>query len=449
MAARGLDAQRMGLELTGQNISNVNTPGYARRVVDFASVPGQDSRSAGGGVTVMGIRAIRDSFLERRVQQEVPTEGRAAALAELLQVVQTGIGASGASLDARLSEVFGSFSRLADAPASAVARADVLNATDELAQSFHDISSRLVDSQRSAEGRVRSTVEEINALGEQLAALNRSLSSAGPDGKLSVQDQQAVIIRNLSTLVDVDVLTNPGGGLDVTIGNGRALVIAGESYAVEAVAGPPNGLSAIESGGRVITDEISGGRLAGAIEARDVNIPDYMSRLDTIAFEVVRQVNALHRTGFDQQGNTNQDFFTPLGAVAGAARLFAVDPGVAADGGQIAAAGVNAVGDNAVAKSLASLRDALVLDGNSATLIEGWSSLAYRVGRDTRSAVDGQKAQADIVKQIDALRDSVSGVSLDEEAVQMIKFQRAFEANARYFSAVDDTLNILFQIVGR
>jgi flagellar hook-associated protein 1 FlgK len=445
----GLDAQRIGLELTGQNIANVNTPGYARRVVDFASVPGQDSRSAGGGVSVEGIRAIRDSFLERRVQQEVPAEGRAAALAELLQVVQTGIGTAGASLDARLSEVFGSFSRLADAPASAVARADVLNATDELAQSFHDISSRLVDSQRSAEGRVRSTVEEINSLAQQLSALNRSLSSAGADGKLSVQDKQAVVIRELSTLVDIDVLERPEGGLDVTIGNGRALVIAGEAYAVEAVAGPPNGLSAIESGGRVITNEINGGRLAGAIEARDVQIPDYISRLDTIAFEVAGQVNALHRTGFDQQGNTNQDFFTPLGAVAGAARLIAVDPAVAADGRLIAAAGVNQAGDNAVAKSLASLRDALVLDGNTATLVEGWSNLAYRVGRDTRAAIDGQKAQADIVKQIDALRDSVSGVSLDEEAVNMIKFQRAFEANARYFSAVDQTLNVLFQIVGR
>jgi flagellar hook-associated protein 1 len=449
MAARGLDAQRMGLELTGQNISNVNTPGYARRVVDFASVPGQDSRSAGGGVTVEGIRAIRDSFLERRVQQEVPAEGRAAALAELLQVVQTGIGASGASIDARLSEVFGSFSRLADAPASAVARADVLNATDELVQSFHDISSRLVESQRSAEGRVRSTVEEINSLAEQLSALNRSLSSAGADGNLAVRDKQAVVIRELSTLIDIDVLERPEGGLDVTIGNGRALVIAGESYAVEAVAGPPNGLSAIESGGRVITNEITGGRLAGAIEARDTHIPDYMTRLDTIAFEVAGQVNALHQTGFDQQGNTNRDFFTPLGAVTGAARLITVDPAVAADGRLIAAAGVNEAGDNAVAKSLASLRDALVLEGNTATLVEGWSNLAYRVGRDTRAAIDGQEAQADIVRQIDALRDSVSGVSLDEEAVQMIKFQRAFEANARFFSTINDTLNILFQIVGR
>jgi flagellar hook-associated protein 1 FlgK len=154
-------------------------------------------------------------------------------------------------------------------------------------------------------------------------------------------------------------------------------------------------------------------------------------------------------TSHDQLGNTGQDFFAPLASAAGAARLIDVDPAVAGDSRRIAAAGVNQIGDNAVAKGLANLRDALVLDGNSATLVEGWSHLAYRVGRDTRAAVDGLKAQTDIVNQIDALRDAVSGVSLDEEAVQMIKFQRAYEANARFFSTVDQTLSMLFQLVGR
>ena len=122
---------------------------------------------------------------------------------------------------------------------------------------------------------------------------------------------------------------------------------------------------------------------------------------------------------------------------------------VAADSRLIAAAGVNEVGDNGAAKQLANLRDALVLEGNSATLVDSWSHFAFRVGRDTRAALDGSKAQSDIVEQIDALRDAVSGVSLDEEAVNMIKFQRAYEANARFFSTIDQTLSILFSIVGR
>jgi flagellar hook-associated protein 1 FlgK len=275
------------------------------------------------------------------------------------------------------------------------------------------------------------------------------MSASGPEGRLPLQDQMSNLLRDLNAIVDVDAVEGPQGNVDVTIGNGRALVIGDRTYQVSAVSQPPNGLASVEAGGADITSELRGGRIAGAIEARDVNIPDYMTRLDTVAYEMVNQVNALHRTGFDQLGNTNQNFFTPLASATGAARLIEVDPAVAADGRRIAAAGVNEAGDNAVAKSLTNLRDARVLEGNSATLVDGWSHLAYRVGRDSRAAQDGLEAQSAIVAQIDALRDSVSGVSLDEEAVQMIKFQRAYEANARYFSTINDTLSILFSVVGR
>jgi flagellar hook-associated protein 1 FlgK len=292
-------------------------------------------------------------------------------------------------------------------------------------------------------------VEEINSLVDQISSLNHSMGASGPEGRLPLQDQMSTLLRSLNNLVNVDVVARSDGGVDITVGSGRALVIGDETYRLDAVSQPPNGLAAVQAGGMDITSELRGGRLVGAIQARDVNIPDYLTRLDTIAYELVNQVNTIHRAGFDQLGNTNQDFFTPLAAVTGAARLIEVDPAVAADSRLIAAAGVNEIGDNLVAKSLTNLRDALVLEGNSATLVDSWSHMAFRVGRDTRAAVDGLKAQSDIVEQIDALRDSVSGVSLDEEAVQMIKFQRAYEANARFFSTVDQTLSILFSIVGR
>ena len=449
MAARALSAQQLGLEVTGNNIANVNTAGYARRTIEFAAVRPYSSMSAGNGVEATGIRSIRDRLLERRVREEVPSEGRAQELTEILQVVEAGIGATGKSIDGRLTEMFGSFARLADAPTSAVARADVLNTANELTQAFHEIAGRMSDAQRQADTRVRGTVEDINAVAAQIATLNRSMGASGPEARLPLHDQMSTLLRELNTLVNADIVERPEGGVDVTVGNGRALVIADESYRLEAVSQPPSGWAAVQAGGRDITLEIRGGRVAGAIEARDTAIPDYLTRLDAIAYEMVQQVNTLHQGGFDQLGNTSQDFFAPLASATGAARLIEVDAAVAADSRRIAAAGVNQIGDNTVAKGLANLRDALVLDGNSATLVDGWSHLAYRVGRDTRSAIDGLKAQTDIVEQIDALRDSVSGVSLDEEAVQMIKFQRAYEANARFFSTVDQTLSMLFQIVGR
>jgi flagellar hook-associated protein 1 FlgK len=449
MAARALSAQQLGLEVTGNNIANVNTPGYARRTIDFSAVKPESVLSAGNGVRVDGIRAIRDRLLERRVLEEIPSEGRARELTEILQVVESGMGGTGTSIDGRLTELFGSFSRLADAPTSAVARADVLNTAHELTQAFGEMAGRMSEAQRQADTRVRASVEEINALAQQIASVNHSMGASGAEARPALQDQMSNLLRELNTLVNVNVVERPDGGVDITVGSGRALVIADSAYRLEAVSQPPSGWAAVQAGGRDITSELRGGRLAGALQARDVNIPDYLTRLDTIAYEVVQQVNGLHEDGYDQLGNTNQAFFTPLGTVAGAARQIAIDPTVAGDSRRIAAAGVNEVGDNTVAKALANLRDARVLDGNSATLVDGWSHLAYRVGRDTRASLDGLEAQSDIVAQIDALRDSVSGVSLDEEAVSMIKFQRAYEANARFFSTVDQTLSILFSIVGR
>jgi flagellar hook-associated protein 1 FlgK len=451
MTARSLDAHRMGMDVAGQNVANVNTPGYARRTVDLASVAAATRFNAGGGVEVQGVRAIRDRFLERRVEQEVPAEAREAALAEILQVVEASLGSGGAAIDARLSQFFGAFSRLADAPTSAVARDDVLNQGQQLAQSFRDTAARLADGQRAADTRARESVAGINALAERIAAVNRAYGSVGPGQQsLHLKDELTALIHDLSQLVDVDVVEKANGGVDITIGQGRALVIGEFSYALDAVPGPPNGLSAIMAGTRNVTAEITGGRLGGAIAARDTAIPDYIARLDELAYAVVEEVNAAHHAGFDLLGAAGGDFFSfsvaPVGTV-GAARAMRVDPAVAADSALIAAAGVALPGDNAAARAIADLRDAKVLDGNTATMTDAWSQLAYRVGRDVRTAQDARDSQHEIVRQVEALRDQISGVSLDEEAAQMVRFQRAYEANAKFFTVIDETLLTLLSLV--
>jgi flagellar hook-associated protein 1 FlgK len=166
----------------------------------------------------------------------------------------------------------------------------------------------------------------------------------------------------------------------------------------------------------------------------------------------VDQVNTVHAAAYDLNGGTGQDFFgystAPAGTV-GAAKFIQLDPALAGDASRIAAAGVAEAGDNTAARALSALRDARVLDGNTATFADNWSRLVYRIGRDTQAAVDEQTSREEIVKQVDAMRDQVSGISLDEEAMWMLKFQRAYEANARFFSTVDRLLDTLLQSLGR
>ena len=445
-ASRSLGAQRFGMDVAGQNISNVNTPGYVRLTLDIAEVGSTDPRSAGSGAEVIGVRAMRDRMLDMRLRQEVSQQSKAAATSDALSVVDASLGKAGESLDARLTSFFDAFSKLSDSPTSAVARQEVMLQGTSLATSFHDISTRLTGAQRDADQQVRSLSDQINTLATRISSLNASAAQAAANGNMpAVQDEQLQLVRQLSELANVQVLENPNGTMDVSIGNGRPLVIADQTYKL-GVTSTPAGLAQITTtNGTDITSELTGGRIAGYLQVRDVSVPNYLSQLDTLAYGITQQVNALHSTGYDQSGAAAGNFFSPLGTSAGAAAAIAVSPAITGDITKIAAAGIADAGDNQMARQLAGLRDARVLAGNTATFADAWGTLAYTVGRDAKTATDDQASRAQTVKQVDTLRDQISGVSLDEEAANLLKFQRAYEANAKFFKACDDAITTLMQ----
>jgi flagellar hook-associated protein 1 FlgK len=439
MTARALDAQRAGLTVTGQNIANLNTEGYARRALLLA-----ESRI--GGVEVQGIRARRDLLLEARVRHEIPAEAREAALAESLTAVEAALGRPGESLDARLSAFFDSFSALAADPSSTVARDGVLQQGRLLARSFNDIAGRLASAQRDADAQVRAGVAELNTMAGRVARLNVAIAAAGDDAE-ALHDERELALQQLAELADVSVLRREDGVVDVSIAGGRPLVIGERTYEVEVTSTPPAGLASLSSGGVDITTAISRGRLAGAIDARDTRIPGYQARLDELAYGVANTVNTAHQSGFDLNGNAGQAFFVPPAGVAGAAAALQLDPAIDADPALVAASGTGAPGDNQAARTLADLRHARVI-GGTATFSESWSQIVYRVGSDTQVARAEQQSRHEVVAQVARLRDQVSGVSLDEEAANMLKFQRAYEANARLFNVVNSVLDTLMGIGG-
>jgi flagellar hook-associated protein 1 FlgK len=453
-AASAMEAQRYGLDVTGQNIANVNTPGYTRRRPLFSEVPPPDAFTAGGGVRVTGVRAERDAFIERRLWLEIPAERRESALAGALGQVEFAVGEAGHSLDQRLGEFFDSFARLADAPTSATARQEVILQGRSLASAFNDMSDRFDAAQREADAQVLSTVDAINALATRIAGINSTLSGVSPVSPqaLQLKDQVRLAVEDLSKLTSVEALQRPDGGYDVAIGNGRPLVVGAHAYELSTAPRPDTGLSDVyASDGSVLTPHLTGGTIAGFLQARDALIPTYQDSLDELAYAVVDEVNTLHTAGFDSNGDAGLPFFTALGATAGAAAAMAVNPALLAAGGEAlvaASASATAAGDNGAARGLAALRDSRVLAGGTATFTDAWGQLVYRVGRDVESAQDEQRNREELVRQVAFLRDAVTGVSMDEEAANLMRFQRAYEANARYFTTVNDTLSVLMQVVG-
>ncbi|MGE0039795.1 MAG: flagellar hook-associated protein FlgK [Vicinamibacterales bacterium] len=448
-AARSLEAQQYGLDVTGQNIANLSTPGYSRRTALLASIGAADSLSAGGGVEIQGLYAARDAMVDRRLLQEMPDEARERSLSEALALVETALGAPGKSLDDQLTAYFDAFSKLSEDPLSATARQEAVLSGQKLAASFHDLSARLQLSARDANLRVKAGVDDLNASISRIAALNRAIAGAGsnPAQVETLKDQQSVEVQKLAGLVGVEAIQRADGGVDLSFAGGHALVIGDQSYAVSAVATGLSGYYDIQAGGVSVTAQVTSGTLGGQLYARDTAIPDYLADLDQLAFTLVGEVNTLHDAGYDRSGVDAPVFFDALGGVSGAAAAISVNAAVVADPNLVAAGGAaGAPGDNQQARAIANLRDARVLSGSTATFSDAWGNLLYKVGTDAQASRFEQGTRAEIVRQVQNLRDSVSGVSLDEEAMLMLKFQRAYEANARFFSAVDDSIQVLLSL---
>ncbi len=447
MASRALAAQQAGLDVTGQNIANVNTPGYTRRTVDLAASPPVDPLSAGNGVDVVAIRAERANLIAAQLRHEQPAQGREAAMAESLSQIETALGRPGSSIDASLTQFFNAFSQLAQDPTSGVARQQVIVQGQSLTTAFHDVASRLASAQRDADAQVKSSVDQINTLAAQVASLNASMAGASTSGNEALRDKLDVALSSLSQLIDIGVVSRPDGGADVSVGNGRALVIGATTYQIGVTPAGGSGLADLTSAGAVITAEVTGGRVGGLLHVRDGMLPGYMTRLDQLAFGVATSVNTAHRAGYDRNGTAGGDFFVPPATAAGAASALTVSSGITANGNLIAAAATPTPGDNQNARTITDLRQT-PLAGGTTNPIDTWGALVYKVGTDAQGAANEHAGRDEIVKQLQTLRDQVSGVSLDEEAANLMKFQRAYEANARYFSAVEAALNVLMQMAG-
>jgi len=448
-AVRALEAQQTGLGVTGQNIANVNSPGYTRRTLTISPIPPYETWSAGGGAHVTDLRAQRDYTVERRLRLEVSAQERQETLAGVLGGIELALGQAGSSIDADLAAFFDAFATLAESPSSAVARNEVREQALALASSFRNLSGNLEVARRDADRQINSVVDDINSLVGRIAALNDTIATSGREKSLSSRDEQARLVQELSSLLDVTVLHRDDGGLDLSTGGGRPLVVGGTPYAIDRATAGPAGYLELSIGGYSIVDEVQSGRLGGLLEARDTIIPGYGTQLDELAYAVAEEVNALHTGGYDLVGNGGLDFFTfspPVTGSSGAAAALEVNAAISADTSLIAAAGINEPGDNTVARSIAALRETRVLSGGTATLSDGWGQLVYRVGRDVRNAQAEATNRGEIVAQVEMLRDQVSGVSLDEEAAQMLRFQRAYEANARFFRLVDETLDLLMSL---
>lgn len=449
---KSLQTQQQALQVTSNNIANVNTPGYSRqRAVLEASRPVQAGMlQLGTGVEIKTVESARDRFLEIRVAQGNEGNGKQQALVDSLSQIEGVFNVGDNGLQEAISRFFNSFSTLANDPTSSSLRSSVISAGENLSNVFQSSAQQLVDIQQNTNGAVVDTVNQINELASAIASLNREIGAAEAVGgeAATLRDQRTELVNQLSSLIDTHYYEDERGNFSVSVAGGQSLVTADFVNPLTTAATPPSGLVQVKSGPNDITSLIQGGKLAGLIQVRDQNIPTYQNDLDTLAESIISQVNVAHASGTDLQVPPSipaLNFFNPVAGVAGAAQAFSVNPAISADLKNIAAGQSGSPGDNANALTLANLANQKVLSGGTETFAESFASLQFQVGTDTQSAQRSLDTQSALLSQLKNQRDSVSAVSLDEEAVDLIRFQRAYQASARFISTIDQLTDDLIQ----
>jgi flagellar hook-associated protein 1 FlgK len=451
-----LAAQQAALQVTGNNITNVNTPGYHRQHAVLEPTPPLHTGigDLGTGVTVSEVRAARDQFLELRITQSTQDVAMQDAVASYLRQVGTTFRSGDGSIQDGLSRFFNSFSTLATDPTSMPLRYGVLSAAENLASSFREAAQQLEDVQSQANAAAGEAVRQINDLTARIAQLNGQIATAEAGGKeaATLRDERTAAINELASSIDIHYYEADDGTVNVSTAGGASLVTAGFATELRTATQPPNGFIGIFTATQEITDTIRGGKLGGMLEVRDRLIPSYQQELDTLAAAVISQVNAAHAAGADLQTPVSTpalNLFTPPASVAGAASGFAVNSVVAGDLRYIAAGQSGSPGDNANALAIAGLSFQKVLAGGTQTFAESFAALQFGIGTDEQSATLQSNIGNAMLTQLENSRDSYSGVSLDEEATDLIRFQRAYQAAARFVSVIDQLTEELVQTLGR
>jgi flagellar hook-associated protein 1 FlgK len=468
IGSRSLLAQQLGLEITGNNIANVNTPGYSRQNVEMETSPPIITAigEIGTGVNVKTISSVRDRFIELQVSHATQDQSREQALSGVLDQVESAFSLNDGNLQESISQFYDSFNTLATNPESVPFRNSVIAQAKNLASAFHSSAQRLVDIRQNLNTQVSSVVDQVNSLATNISSLNNSILSAEVGGAAasSLRDQRGELINKLSELVDVNYYEAQDGTVSISVAGGQTLVTAGFVQPLQAVSSPPDGTIQVMSGLTNITNLVGSGKLAGLVEARDQLIPAYQTDLDNLATEITNSTNDQHRLGVDLYGNAGLDFFNPVTSGTSAAQTISLNPLVAADGRLIAASQTDplptsptstpnpghsgASGDNSNALAMANLASQKLASGGSFTYAEAYAALQFRIGTDAQSAKQSLDTQSAMLTQVKNLRDSVSGVSLDEEAINLIRFQRAYQASSRFISVIDQLTADMIGILG-
>lgn len=441
----GLAANQLASQVTSQNITSAASEGYVRRTTDA-----RVDRALMGET---GARRVLDPFLEKRLLSAEASSGQASAERLALDPLDTLFAESEGGLGAALDAFLASLSELSARPNDMAMREQVLGRAGQLAMAFQNTGAGLADARSDANQRIQHGVDEVNVRIRQIGRLGADIAALEVNGREAsdLRDQRDLLVREVAERVPVTVLSHDGGGVSVLLGGSQTLVSPdGKVHELSTARSESGDLQVMKQAAGSyadVTGLLTSGSVGGQIRARDGALTYIAKRLDQLAYDVTEAYNEVHYNAVGLDGASSRNLFEPQGEVAGAAAAFSVSGDVLGQPEALAAAtdAASLPSDNRGALALAGLATAPLALGGM-TVSEALASLVGGAGMAVQTASQAHAFAEGALTQLTALRDSVSGVSSDEEMVALMRYQRAYEASVRVIQVADEMFGELLRL---
>ncbi|WP_028579340.1 flagellar hook-associated protein FlgK [Desulfogranum japonicum] len=454
-----LSTNQKAIEIVGNNVANVNTEGYSRQDAELRQVPAVNFGDffIGQGVTVSDVSRDYNSFITRQLQENFISYGEESGKSNALTELERLFNVSDENLASEIDKFFDAWQELTTNPSGQVERDIVMQRGQLLGDAFAQMTDNLSTIVENINTELIGAVETVNEQLDEIAKLNDRIQLIEANGQTAnaSRDQRDLVVQKLSETLGVQTYTDNKGMLAVHLPGGLPLVQGNVAMSINTVTSGTDVTLELEVAG--ITRELSnsqlGGKFKGMVEIRDDFISGLQDDLDTLAIDLTSAVNNLHVNGYYTDPATGtpatgQLFFNDLTALppdVHASRSIAV---AFTDSRYVAAAGQSTAspGDNENALLIAALETTHTVASTSDNFDAYFSKMVSTVGIEANRndlALNGAK---DATVQLQNLRDGFSGVSLEEEMIDLIQFQRGFESSAKFLSTVDEMMNALLNL---
>ncbi len=442
-----LQTNQKAIEITGLNIANVNTDGYSRQSPYLTPYPALNFGDffIGTGVTVGSVERSHDEFLAGQIKDKSADVGLENAMTNTLAEIERSISIGEGSLSDELDQFFDAWRQLTTNPGGEVERQMVMQRGSLIANTFRNVYDETQQVRKNINNSITSKIDGVNLRLDEVAQLNSRISSLEVSGQEanSPRDRRDQLLKELSEMLGVTTFETSSGTASVQLPNGMPLVEGNLVTSIEGyVSGTDTQLRLNYGSTNIDIDRTAlGGEFRGFFDVRDVMIPDIVGRLDQLAYTLADEVNTQHRAGTGLDNVTNRDFFVQPAAVAGSSSSLTLSITATA---QVAAGISDSPGDNTNALSILLLEKQQLI--GSDTLVSYYGKIAATIGVEANRNQQAKQGYEDSLVQLQNLRDGVDGVSIEEEMINLMQYQKGFEASAKFLSTVDEMLGTLLTL---